>query len=588
MSLSEFIKNAGWNVYASNNKRQTKYEEDERKKREKQQEKANLYTDTFQNGGGALGASPVKTKAEIEETAKPKLYSGVSIPDNSWLDLGKQQKRTTELRDYGREWDNESERNQMGNSFGTAPKREYLTDIYQLQKDENLSDKQRKQVVGAIPFMTQKLKDDVARNGGYGTVLNPSYGAKMFTYGRKDGTLMKTHDDLNAAIDLTKRRAAASRGALDSLSFGMTDAAENYMEKKAKENPDNPYFQSPVNKTGKEMALELHPGYYAGGYAGGEIAKYATISKLAPSIPGIRSISNPFLKGVAADSAVDTVMNAANAGSDLLQGKDFKQAGKDFAKQEAIDVGTNLLMGGIVDRKGLKSLLTPDVSAGKTVKTAKNAVVDRNGLDALRKRDGVTVTSVMEGKKTAEFGTDGVKEAVDKIAEETAGNDVLSLKQLKDREKKIRKASEPKQMEKLEELREQLKDVPELENTSDIAKSIQNDLFDNESLLNGKYGTVDYIRNIENTLSKSNNPQLRKMGNSLLDKVWNAKYRYATATSDRLDRLQDYLVDQLHIKKGSKDSQALFRFMDGHKEAGFETGTDAKTNKLKTVYKYEK
>lgn len=47
-------------------------------------------------------------------------------------------------------------------------------------------------------------------------------------------------------------------------------------------------------------------------------------------------------------------------------------------------------------------------------------------------------------------------------------------------------------------------------------------------------------------------------------------------------------MDQLHIKKGSKDSQALFRFMDGHKEAGFETVPDAQTKNLKTVYKYEK
>lgn len=531
MSISEFIKNAGWNVYASNNERQTKYEEDERKKREKQQAKANLYTDTFQNGGGALGVSPVKTKAEIEETAKPKLYTGVSIPDNSWLDLGKKQSRTSELRDYGREWDNESERNQMGNSFGTAPKREYLTDIYQLQKDENLNDKQRKQVVQAIPFMTQKLKDDVARNGGYGTVLNPSYGAKMFTYGRNDGSLMKTHQDLNAAIDLTKRKTAASRGALDSLSFGMTDKAEDYMTKKAEENPDNPYFQSPVNKTGKEMALELHPGYYAGGYAGGEIAKYATVSKLAPSIPGIRSISNPFLKGVAADSAVDTVMNAANAGSDLLQGKDFKQAGKDFAKQEAIDVGTNLLMGGIVDRKGLKSLLTPDVSAGKTVKTAKSAVVDRKGLDDLRKRDGVTVTDVMNGRKTVPK-----TEAAENQMRNPFSTDRTRYRSMAEKSR-AEKYNTSEKIQDLEELKKLLAEDETIEIPLDIKKVIDMEIVDSESLLNGKYGFTDYIRNIENTLGNSQNPRVRAIGENLLDKIWNAKYKYATSAEDRIDRM---------------------------------------------------
>lgn len=548
MSLSEFIKNAGWNVYASNNKRQTKYEEDERKKREKQQEKANLYTDTFQNGGGALGVSPVKTKAEIEETAKPKLYSGVSIPDNSWIDLGKKQSRTSELRDYGREWDNESERNQMGNSFGTAPKREYLTDIYQLQKDENLNDKQRKQVVGAIPFMTQKLKDDVARNGGYGTVLNPSYGAKMFTYGRKDGTLMKTHDDLNAAIDLTKRRAAASRGALDSLSFGMTDAAENYMEKKAKENPDNPYFQSPVNKTGKEMALELHPGYYAGGYAGGEIAKYATVSKLAPSIPGIRSISNPFLKGVAADSAVDTVMNAANAGSDLLQGKDFKQAGKDFAKQEAIDVGTNLLMGGIVDRKGLKSLLSPEV-IGKSDKTVKKTV-------------GNTVkTAVKNGVETSETalkqtGTKSLRNTMSDSMTKQNLDDYFSENNL------FRFFMDQNQNIKSKNHSDFLGDKNPLNLLDRMRKAAAN----------GTYNGTDFTRNIEETFIRNKNPEMQEFGRNLILRLDMSKGEYADFVQNELSNFKKIIMDELGVKPGSKEDKALFRYINGQKKLGVKDG----------------
>ena len=300
-----------------------------------------------------LVEAPVKLHDNgIEETSAKKTKETKKsdyplLPDNSWMDIGKQEQKTEEIRREANAYRNEHEGENRMPMWGDSTEKKLVSETYSLSKDENLTDKQRKQIAEALPYLSEKLKEDIIKNGGYGAVLNPSFKDRM-TFELGENSVNGLNARLRQALDMTTKRTAVARGALSNLSLGIYDEFENYGSKNG--------ATFGMTKSSKDIAKQQHPNYYGAGYLAGEAALYKGLGTAAKSVKGLSKINNPFLRDFTANAIGDTAVNAGEFVSDIAGGKKASQAASDFAKNEGFDLGLNALMGAATNFKGVKNL----------------------------------------------------------------------------------------------------------------------------------------------------------------------------------------------------------------------------------------
>ena len=310
-----------------------------------------------------LVEAPVKLHDNgIEETSAKKTKETKKsdyplLPDNSWMDIGKQEQKTEEIRREANAYRNEHEGENRMPMWGDSTEKKLVSETYSLSKDENLTDKQRKQIAEALPYLSETLKSEIEKNGGYGAVLNYS---AMGTLRDPKNPKNILKANLNTAIEATKRDYAAARGFVNALSFGLFEKDEkrktNLFRELENENPDNPFYIVPMKQSMGEIAREKHSHYYGAGYLAGEAALYKGLGTAAKSVKGLSKINNPFLRDFTANAIGDTAVNAGEFVSDIAGGKKASQAASDFAKNEGFDLGLNALMGAATNFKGVKNL----------------------------------------------------------------------------------------------------------------------------------------------------------------------------------------------------------------------------------------
>ncbi|MBU5449184.1 hypothetical protein [Acetivibrio sp. MSJd-27] len=300
-----------------------------------------------------LVEAPVKLHDNgIEETSAKKTKETKKsdyplLPDNSWMDIGKQEQKTEEIRREANAYRNEHEGENRMPMWGDSTEKKLVSETYSLSKDENLTDKQRKQIAEALPYLSEKLKEDIIKNGGYGAVLNPSFKDRM-TFELGENSVNGLNARLRQALDMTTKRTAVARGALSNLSLGIYDEFENYGSKNG--------ATFGMTKSSKDIAKQQHPNYYGAGYLAGEAALYKGLGTAAKSVKGLSKINNPFLRDFTANAIGDTAVNAGEFVADVAGGKKASQAASDFAKNEGFDLGLNALMGAATNFKGVKNL----------------------------------------------------------------------------------------------------------------------------------------------------------------------------------------------------------------------------------------
>ncbi|KAB3533850.1 hypothetical protein F8154_10300 [Alkaliphilus pronyensis] len=119
------------------------------------------------------------------------------------------------------------------------------------------------------------------------------------------------------------------------------------------------YLQDTGSKAGNLISGGL-------GQLSTEAAKYMTAAKIAPMVPGVNKISNPFLRTQTADLLVDNIAQTPQTISEGIQDKKgIGGIAKDIAKQNVLDLGINLTIGGVGELLKRSPNLLKRVKEGK-------------------------------------------------------------------------------------------------------------------------------------------------------------------------------------------------------------------------------
>ncbi len=409
--------------------------------------------------------------------------------------------------------------------------------------DYKLTEKNVNDLLRAAPYLSEPLKKRLEDSGGY----KKAY--ENLRNGSTNGIMppmLASEDeaDLRSAIMHADTVGSAIGGAGESLSFGLS----RRMAEKRKA-PDR------LLATPKEIGLKEHPFAYRAGYMGGEVVKYAAASKVAATIPALQVISNPFVRGVVTDMAVDTSMNAINAASDIAGGASPTEAGKTFLKNEAIDTGLNLVSGSIIDRKGLKALFQGQ-DAGKAAREAAENTAE------------VAVKSGKQSKKAQAAEEAARKDAVKKQMEESGilpkplekSNDEVSYGLTNDMTE-----AELDEYFKEDNLFHTFLTMSKEIHSKNYGKTFENML---NAVKNGVYNWTDFTRNMQETFIRKGTPEMREFGQNVIAQLDLHKKKYANYVKEMMDEYDAVIIKGLGINPGKKADKALFRYLDGNRIVG--------------------
>lgn len=91
---------------------------------------------------------------------------------------------------------------------------------------------------------------------------------------------------------------------------------------------------------------EESPIAYGIGSLAGQAGRYMGASAIAPLVPGLNKIANPFIRNQATDLLVDNIAQTpATITKGIAEGKGIGGIAKDVAKQNALDLGLNVTIG---------------------------------------------------------------------------------------------------------------------------------------------------------------------------------------------------------------------------------------------------
>ena len=254
----------------------------------------------------------LKKQLGVEEPPKkeesPKSIDYPLLPDNSWMDIGKQEQKTKKIRREANAYRTEHEGENRMPLWGDSAEKKLVSEAYSLSKDEKLTDKQRKQIAEALPYLSDDMKKRIEEYGGFGETLKNSVTDNLrsiFT-GESEKEAQRKYDRgiLKTAMQSVGKNGAAARGVLEASYLGIPGQLEKVANKSYKEG--NPYLTQATN----DISREQHPNYYGAGYLVGEAALYKGLGTAAKGIKGLSKIKNPFLRDFAANAIADTAVNA--------------------------------------------------------------------------------------------------------------------------------------------------------------------------------------------------------------------------------------------------------------------------------------